>query len=171
MHKNLSHIHPNNFYHYLEAGLEQTPNRRLRELADHGHPKVRARVAENIKTPVILLDRLSDDLAVEVRIAVAQNSSISAAVRQHLLEDDDPNVRYAIAEDATVPIEILYQLAEDEHPYVSHRASKTLEKILNAGKNANKRETPKERLLRWRKNGSNPFGRDQDQASGFFAAG
>ena len=85
-------MHPNNFGHYLEAGLEQTPNRRLRELAEHGHPKIRARVGENSKAPGILLSQLAEDSAVEVRIAVAQNSAITSAIRLKLLSDPDPNV-------------------------------------------------------------------------------
>ena len=171
MHKNLSHIHPKNFPHYLEAGLEQTPNRKLRELADHGHSKVRARVAENAKTPVLLLAKLAEDPAVEVRIAVAQNPAITAAIRLRLITDDDANVRYAIAEDVTVPIEILSLLTADDHPYVSHRAHRTLEKVLAAGQQSRKKESPKERLLRWRKNANTILGRDGESASGFFAAG
>jgi hypothetical protein len=173
MHKNLSHLHPNNFGHYLEAGLEQTPNRRLRELAEHGHPKIRARVAENSKAPVILLDQLADDPSVEVRIAVAQNSAITPHIRLKLLADEDPNVRYAIAEDATVPLEILFRLSEDEHPYVSHRAHKTLEKLEEASKQAGKKETSKERLLRWRENASHKDaqGREGDKGPGFFGLG
>jgi hypothetical protein len=171
MHKNLSHIHPKNFPHYLEAGLEQTPNRKLRELSEHGHAKVRARVAENVKTPTLLLAKLAEDPSAEVRIAVAQNSSITPAIRLKLMADDDANVRYAIAEDVTVPIEILSQLIEDEHPYVSHRAHKTLEKVLAAGQQTRKKESPKERLMRWRKNANTILGRDGESASGFFAAG
>jgi hypothetical protein len=173
MHKNLSYMHPNNFGQYLEAGLEQTPNRRLRELAEHGHPKIRARVAENVKAPAILLSQLAEDAAVEVRIAVAQNVAITAAIRLKLLADADPNVRYAIADDANVPLEILYRLSEDEHPYVSHRANKTLEKLTAAGKLAGKKETTKERLLRWRENAShkNSFGRSGDNGAGFFGLG
>jgi hypothetical protein len=172
MHKNLSHLHPNNFGHYLEAGLEQTPNRRLRELAEHGHPKIRARVAENTKAPVMLLGQLADDTAVEVRIAVAQNSAITAAIRLRLLADPDPNVRYAIAEDATVPREILIQLSEDEHPYVSHRANKTLEKLAEAGRQAGKKESTRERLLGWRNKASrDSFGRGGDKGAGLFGMG
>jgi hypothetical protein len=173
MHKNLSHLHPNNFGQYLEAGLDQTPNRRLRELAEHGHPKIRARVAENSKTPDILLARLAEDAAVEVRIAVAQNAAITAPIRLKLLEDEDPNVRYAIAEDATVPLEILYRLSEDEHPYVSHRANKTLDKLTAAGKQAGKKETTKERLLRWRENATHKddLGREGGKGTGFFGLG
>jgi len=170
MHKNLSHLHPNNFMHYLEAGLDQTPNRRLRELADHGHPKIRARVAENAQAPSILLAKLAEDNAVEVRIAVAQNSTITPAIRLKLMADDDPNVRYALAEDASVPMEILEKLCDDDHPYVSHRASKTLEKLMAANKQFGKKETSKERLLRWRENASNNsrLGRE---GGGFFAVG
>jgi len=173
MHKNLSHLHPNNFGHYLEAGIEQTPNRRLRELAEHGHPKIRARTAENSKTPAILLAHLAEDPCVEVRIAVAQNPAVTAAIRLKLLEDEDPNVRYAIAEDATVPLEMLYILSEDEHPYVSHRANKTLDKLAAAGSQAGKKETPKEKLLRWRENISHKdgLGREGDKGTGFFGLG
>ena len=153
MHKNLSHIHPQNFHYYLEAGLDQTTNRRLRELADHGHPKIRARVAENIKSPTMLLDHLSDDPCAEVRIAVAQNATLTPSIRMRLIDDEDPNVRYAIAEDANVPIDVLYLLLEDEHPYVSHRALITIDKIVAAQrKTTGNNDSPKERLLKWRLN-------------------
>ncbi|MBS1993815.1 MAG: HEAT repeat domain-containing protein [Cyanobacteria bacterium SZAS LIN-3] len=154
MHKNLSHLHPNNFRNYLEAGLEQTPNRKLRELAEHGHPKIRARVAENAKTPAILLSRLAQDPSAEVRIAVAQNQAITPAIRLKLTADEDPNVRYAIAEDATVPVEILQILMDDEHPYVSHRAHKTFEKVAGMNKKA-KKLSSRERLMSWRSGGLN----------------
>jgi len=157
--------------HYLEAGSEQTSNRRLRELAEHGHAKIRARVAENPKAPAILLATLADDPASEVRIAVAQNQELSPAIRLKLIADEDPNVRYAIAEDATVPQEILYILMEDDHPYVSHRAHKTLEKLLGANRKGQK-ESSKERLLRWRANAASDkkaFG--GGGATGFFASG
>jgi len=170
MHKNLSHLHPNNFIHYLEAGSEQTSNRRLRELAEHGHAKIRARVAENPKAPAILLATLAEDPVAEVRISVAQNQAISPAIRLKLTADEDPNVRYAIAEDATVPQEILYILMEDDHPYVSHRAHRTLEKLLVNRKG--QKESSKERLLRWRANAASDkkaFG--GGGAAGFFASG
>jgi hypothetical protein len=165
-------MHPNNFGHYLEAGLEQTPNRRLRELAAHGHPKIRARVGENVKTPGILLSQLAEDPAVEVRIAVAQNSAITGPIRLKLLSDPDPNVRYAIAEDATVPLEILQAMAEDEHPYVSHRANKTLEKLAEANRKNDKKESTRERLLRWRdKATKDAFRKSGDKGAGFFGMG
>jgi hypothetical protein len=151
MHKNLSHVHPQNFQHYLEAGMEHTSNRRLRELAEHGHPKIRARVAENAKSSAMLLDKLSDDPNSDVRIAVAQNAASTPSIRMRLIEDEDPNVRYAIADDANVPLDILYMLLEDEHPYVSHRAHKTIEKIKAAQRALKgKKDSPKERLLKWR---------------------
>ena len=105
-----------------------------------------------------------------MRIAVAQNSAISPAIRLKLLADDDPNVRYALAEDASVPFEILILLSEDEHPYVSHRAHKTLEKLAESGKQAGKKETSRERLLRWRENASSSD-RERGGGSGFFATG
>jgi hypothetical protein len=120
---NLSH-----FVDYIKAGISSR-FAELEELATHEHHAVRARVAENPRTPRQTLDKLAKDESSEVRASLAGNPSAPLWMLRELTKDGSADVRYSLAEDNSMPKQILWILAEDENPYVAARAEKTLQML------------------------------------------
>lgn len=111
---------------YIQAGKRSCSTKRLIELAGSQYEKVRARVAENPKTPVDVLELLAIDPGADVRIAVGTNPKTPLEVVHKLAVDQDPTVRLGLAEDHDLPIEVLEILTEDSNPHISCRARKSL---------------------------------------------
>jgi hypothetical protein len=118
---------------FLEACHPATSPQRLRELALHPSPAIRARVAENIHTPADILEVLSHDASAEVRTSVTLNRSTPLVVFWILATDHCPDVRFAIAENPHTVVEILIWLSADDNPYVALRAEKTVESVRFGG--------------------------------------
>jgi hypothetical protein len=115
---------------YISAGSEDTPVDVLNKLATDDDARVRARVAENSKTPFWTIARLMNDGHKDVRISVATNPNLPKIFQLQLANDPHDDVRYALAEDHSAPLEVLQILASDDNVYVQHRAQKTLDKLL-----------------------------------------
>lgn len=87
------------------------------------------RVADDPRTPSLLLTALAAQKNCDIRVAVSENSSCPEPILKNLAADEDVDVRYAIAENHNMPVEILQTLATDENPHVSCRARKTLDRL------------------------------------------
>ncbi|MBZ0188755.1 MAG: hypothetical protein K8F91_21100 [Candidatus Obscuribacterales bacterium] len=92
------------------------------------------RIAEHPRTSPYTLSRLCMNQYKEVRQAVADNHATPYSAQLSLSQDRDPDVRYVLAENHHVCVNILEVLSVDENPFVSMRASRTLERLLNAKK-------------------------------------
>jgi hypothetical protein len=115
---------------YIAAGAPNTTFENLAKYAFDSCAKVRLRVAENVKTPMALLEQLAFDSNDEVRLAVFENPSTPIAIREILAQDENEDVRYGIAENPKTPAYILVSLADDVNPYIADRADKTLKGLL-----------------------------------------
>ncbi len=133
MNDKIDHRHPQIIGHYLEAGSLAIVPERLRQLAEHEHPQVRARVAENPNTEKDLLLRLAGDSDCDVRCAAASHTGRHMEVLELLMRDENPTVRFVLAEDANCPEEILEALLYDSNPYVCDRANRTIKRLRTAG--------------------------------------
>ena len=79
---------------------------------------IRSYIAESIKTPLSILDKLALDKESAVRSCVASNPNISENIVDRLAKDKDTNVRSAVASNKNTPEYILEKLAEDRDIYV-----------------------------------------------------
>ncbi len=125
--------HPQVIGHYLEAGSSVITAERLRQLAEHEHPQVRARVAENPNADKNLLLKLASDSDCDVRCATAGHAGRYMEIFALLMKDENPTVRFVLAEDADCPEEILEALLYDSNPYVCDRANRTIKRLRTAG--------------------------------------
>jgi hypothetical protein len=118
---------------YIEACNPIASPNRLRELAQDCRAVIRARVAENIYTPLDVLEQLSVDPSPDVRMSVTLNNAAPVVLRWVLATDPCPDVRFAIAENSHTAMAILVWLTADENPYVAWRAEETIEAVTNDG--------------------------------------
>ncbi len=114
---------------YLIAGNPEVAGGLLKHLARSTDASVRARVAENIATPLSTLMQLVNDEDKEVRLSLSVNKSLPKMLLAKLAKDADPDVRFEIADNAQMPKHLLELLSEDENPYVAHRAQLTLTRL------------------------------------------
>ncbi|MBZ0188199.1 MAG: hypothetical protein K8F91_18260 [Candidatus Obscuribacterales bacterium] len=121
---------------YIRAGSKDVPLKELRKLAVHQDYRVRCRVAEHPRVPVLLLLQLACDQDAEVRIAVSEHAKLPQAALFELIVDDCADVRYAIAENHNLSVAVLSELADDENPFVSQRARRSLNRSTPASINS-----------------------------------
>lgn len=114
---------------YIAAGDNSIPLARLQCLVLHEDYRIRARVAENPRTPQEWLWDLASDDSPVVRIAVAENPGTPLALRETLAQNDHVDVRFAIAENANTLPHLLRILLRDENPYIADRATQTLHRV------------------------------------------
>ena len=115
------------FDNYVKAGDTAASFNELNLLSKHADPRIRRRVAENVRTSEKILTRLSLDENTDVRIAVGTNPVAPHAIKQLLSEDPDATVRLGLAHDVLMPEDILQILLEDNNAWVSGEARRTLE--------------------------------------------
>lgn len=115
------------FDEYVKAGDTAASLSELSLLSKHADPRVRRRVAENVRTSEKLLTRLAIDEKADVRIAVGTNPVTPHAIKLLLCEDPDPTVRLGLAHDVQTPENILQALTEDDNAWVAAEARRTLE--------------------------------------------
>jgi len=114
---------------YILAGNTNVSPSLLDVLARSHDSTIRARVAENIATPLHTLFRLLQDHDSEVRSSLAQNPAAPKSILDVLSSDESADVRLSLAENHNLPDVFLQFLSTDENPYVSHRASLTLSRL------------------------------------------
>ena len=114
------------FSDYISAGSNSTEERVLRELASHHNPRVRMRVAENVRTPIDVLTQLARDESADVRVSVGTNPVVPLDIVQMLSLDNDVTVRLGLAQEPSLPDSCLSLLSNDENPYVAAEADRTL---------------------------------------------
>ncbi len=112
------------------ASNPETPADMLEYLTHVSPVGVIVRVAENPNTASYTLSRLAQHEDSEVRCAVAENTNCPSNCVEDLAGDECSDVRYLLAENPHAPLSVLYRALKDENPYVSHRARKTLARIL-----------------------------------------
>ncbi len=115
----------------LLAANPNSPCELLDYLTEVADINVVIRVAENVSTSPLTLEKLSNHESSSVRRAVAENTNTPEACLMKLAHDDDADVRYCMAEDPNLPASVLYVLTQDENPYVSLRTRKTLSRLLS----------------------------------------
>lgn len=108
------------------AGNPHTAKTALMRLSDDPCERVRCRVAENEKAPVMLLDKLANDECPEVRLSVSENPNVPMSLLEKLAKDPSEDVRLGISSNARTPAQLLNDLIRDENIYVASSASKTL---------------------------------------------
>lgn len=114
------------FNDYLRACDPRATEWTLRRLSKHSSSRIRSAVAENKRTPGLILWALATDPSVDVRLSVSENLSTSENTIEILIADDSVDVRYGLAENINLPRRFLERLADDENPFVSTRALKSL---------------------------------------------
>ena len=114
---------------YLLAGSSEVSVPELKRLTRSADAAVRARVAENIVTPIGSLLRLLNDESGEVRLSLSHNKALPSIFLAQLAHDRDVDVRYGMAENPNLSASILRTLLTDENPYVADRAEQTLLRI------------------------------------------
>jgi hypothetical protein len=87
------------------------------------------RMATDISTPVVVLERLAKHPNADVRAAVAENENTPLYTVWALSKDADADVRYQLAENHNLPMSLIRSLAGDENPYVACRAQQTLVRL------------------------------------------
>lgn len=112
------------------ASNPETPADMLEFLTHVSPVDVLVRVAENQNACSQTLTRLAMHEDFEVRMAVAENPNCPSICLEMLIDDRCADVRFRLAENPNAPISVLYKALKDENPYVSHRARKTLARIL-----------------------------------------
>lgn len=115
---------------YFLAGDPLATSLVLGQLSNSAFPEIRARVAEHVNTPDVVLSRLIRDEDTEVRQSVVYNPRVNNRILFSLTEDESIDVRYALAENAMLPPVVLQVLSHDDNPYVALRAQQTLERAL-----------------------------------------
>jgi len=104
----------------------------LEALSRTASPMILELIAGNANCPQSLLRRLAKHNSANIRAAAAENSNMDLETLWYLAQDVDADVRFSMAENHRMPELVLKALVEDENPYVACRASKTLERVLEA---------------------------------------
>lgn len=119
---------------------EWTPGKveRLRLLAQHENPKIRERVAADLRAPEDVIARLARDSDTGVRVWVARNEAVSCDVLRELARDESEIVRGFVAVNYLVPEDVMDELADD--------ASETVRGLV-AWKRALRAEAASEQLV------------------------
>lgn len=89
------------------------------------NPRVRARVASNIRTPDYILEKLAFDDNRGVRQAVARNNNAPKNALSLLAHDKDIQVRIKVAENTSTPDEILRLLASSKIKHIKEIVAET----------------------------------------------
>jgi hypothetical protein len=87
------------------------------------------RMAVDLTTPVVVLERLAVHPDADVRAAVAENENTPLYTIWALAKDEDADVRYQLAENHNLPLALIRSLTNDENPYVASRAQKTYDRL------------------------------------------
>lgn len=99
--------------HPAPAVTESKINR-LRLLAQHENPKIRASVASSYHAPEELYVALARDPDDEVRSWIARNETVSCDILRTLADDPSEKVRGFLAINYFVPTDVMERLADDE---------------------------------------------------------
>jgi hypothetical protein len=87
------------------------------------------RMATDINTPVVVLERLAKHPNADVRAAVSENENTPLYTVWALSKDADADVRYQLAENHNLPMSLIRSLTSDENPYVACRAQQTYDRL------------------------------------------
>lgn len=115
---------------WLLAINPNTPPPVLDHLTRNAPSPLLERIAEHPRAHSTTLARLAVNEDAQVRAAVSENMNTSMKTVWKLVHDSSPDVRLRLAESYTVPLAVLKVLADDENPYVSHRAQRTLLRMM-----------------------------------------
>jgi len=86
---------------------------RLRLLAQHENPKIRASVASSYHAPDDLYVQLANDPDEEVRSWIARNETVSCDILRSLTTDPSETVRGFLAVNYFAPADVIEALADD----------------------------------------------------------
>ncbi len=118
---------------WVEASTQETPLRRLQELASCREIAVREVVARRPDCPMGLLATLAHDARSEVRAGVAGNPRITQAVAEHLVADKDPRVLKALSRNHAIPVGLVQRLASHKKDDVRRVALRQLQERMELG--------------------------------------
>lgn len=116
---------------YRDAANMNTEGQKLAVIARRSFDlNIKRKLAENPRTPDVVLFTLAFDNDMDVRLAVAVNPSCPSAIKVLLAKDSSATVRFALAEDPNTPLLTLSIMADsDPNPYVQAQATKTIDAV------------------------------------------
>jgi hypothetical protein len=98
---------------FLSPAVTASKVERIRRLATHRDPKIRASAAASYHAPEDVYEALSRDDDAGVRACVAKNEHVPCDILRRLAHDDDERVRGFVALNFFVPADAMTDLAED----------------------------------------------------------